>query len=150
MKSHSPIVVTALSVVVAFVATACAIVHGRVRPVWNASWSELSCTEANAADQDVLMVLVKDEAGKTLPGVTITATPDSHEVGGSRQSVTDRYGEVQMKLAPSTWSIEVELIGFERTQRRLSVPGGYRCHLLVYLHLEPTIITAQRARPNSA
>jgi hypothetical protein len=101
----TPLIAGTVLTAAAFIACACTNVNGRIRPAWDPSWSELSCTDASAGDEAVLVVLVKDGARNILAGVTVTATPQAHDVGGPRQSVTDPYGETRIKLAPGIWQV---------------------------------------------
>lgn len=106
----------------------CASVAGRIRPVWNQSWSRLDRIPSGSGEE--LRVLLRGPDGKLpLPGAAITITDQR---GHSEVAVTDVDGAASFRPVAGTVSVKTELPGFATHRCSVSVTAGQTAVLEVF------------------
>ena len=104
---------------------------------------------------------VTDASGAALPGVTVTASSDSL-MGGSRTAVTEVNGVYRFPaLPPGTYTVTVELSGFNRATREARLQLGQTTSIDMKLEVSgvkeavevrgaaPTVDVRSSAAPNN-
>jgi iron complex outermembrane receptor protein len=103
-------------------------------------------TTAQTAASGSIAGKIEDAQGAALPGATVTVTGPALQ--GARTAQTDAAGLFRVDdLPPGTYTLAVELKGFSRPQRSVTVTAGatVTANLALQLRLtEDIVVTAQR------
>jgi hypothetical protein len=126
----------------------CTLVAGRVRPIWRASWSQVSYSAPSQSEPYrspiTLQVLVYGERHETLPGVVVTARDrQGHKI----TEVTDLTGTVSFALIPGTSSLDIRMAGLAGYHRTVEVRASSVCVVTVYLAYEWGETITQKHEP---
>jgi hypothetical protein len=110
----------------------CASVAGRIRPVWNQSWSRLTMEPSNSAGarSGTLRVVFRGPDGELpLSEATITVTD---QFGHGDIAVTDLAGTASFHLLPGPVSVKAEMLAFATHRSTVNVIAGQTAILEVF------------------
>lgn len=83
------------------------------------AWILICCTASLASQQGVRHAGVVRSAGQPIPGAVVTAVQGDKKI----VTVTDEEGRyVFESLLPGTWTVEVEMVGFQTARRTVEIP----------------------------
>ena len=106
----------------------CGSVAGRIRPVWDQSWSRLAIAPMASAEE--LRVVVRGPDGKLpLNDVTVTVTD---QTGHSEIALTDLDGAASFHPPAGMVSVKTELPGYATHRRSVSMTAGQAAVLEVF------------------
>ena len=117
-------------VMVAALLQGCTIVGGRVRPVWEPTWSRIDAVESPQEQRGTLRVVVRGPDGGILPSVWVAVTD---ERGYRVLNVTRQDGTASFAFVPGRVHVDVEFAGFMSHHREVDLVAGKISVLDVFL-----------------
>lgn len=110
----------------------CVKVGGKYRCLNRRTISELQCHETN--DKEQLDIVVLDYRSSPLPGSRVSLKSEHGEL---LTATIDYKSEISFPVQPATWSLSIELEGFNSHNQIIKVESHQSCKIHIYLGDEP-------------